>query len=79
MRIYATEKYYTLNIHNILLRYYRGISVPDLFRLKDTVDVVDVDGSGRQVLLLPTGSGSPIGNKSSASQDVCILFCWTHG
>ncbi|ELT96318.1 hypothetical protein CAPTEDRAFT_189892 [Capitella teleta] len=50
-------------------RYYRGISVPDLFRLKDTVDVVDVDGSGRQVLLLPTGSGSPIGNKSSASQD----------
>src|SRR6218665_45296 len=47
-------------------RFHRGISVSELYHMKDTVEITEMDGAGRMVILLP----SPGDSMSACSSDL---------
>lgn len=51
-------------------RFHRGISVSELYHMKDTVEITEMDGAGRMVILLP----SPGDSMSSCSNDAKKLL-----
>ena len=51
-------------------RYHRTISVSELYRMRDTVEIEELGSTGRTVSLLPGASSSPL-KDSLDDREVC--------